>query len=93
MCIPEKRKVGGSTPPLTTSSDQVERLAGLVRLGRLTATATATAASIAIGLRERVAQLGECLAFFVERGVRVDRYRDLNVAVTDDVPDHVRSDA
>jgi len=25
--------------------------------------------------------------------VRVDRYRDLDVAMTDDVPDHVRSDA
>ena len=56
----EKRKVGGSTPPLTTSSDQPKRPGGFLRPARLTATVTATAA---FGLGQRVAQLGECLAF------------------------------
>jgi hypothetical protein len=40
---PEKRKVGGSTPPLTTHSDQPRRPGGFLRPGRLTATVTATA--------------------------------------------------
>jgi len=43
---PEKRKVGGSIPPLTTTSDQAERLGELVGPARLTATVTATTASI-----------------------------------------------
>jgi len=37
---PEKRKVGGSTPPLTTSSDQHKRPSGSTRAGRLTATSS-----------------------------------------------------
>jgi hypothetical protein len=39
----EKRKVGSSTLPLTTTSDQPKRPDGLIRPGRLTATLTATA--------------------------------------------------
>ena len=91
---PEKRKVGGSTPPLTTQSDQPKRPGGFLRPGRLTATVTATAAfERPFGLAQRVAELGECLAFFIERGVRVDRHCDFDVAVADDLPDHVGRDA
>ena len=37
--------------------------------------------------------LPESLAPLVQRGVSVDRHRDLDVAVADDLPDDVRRDA
>ncbi len=84
MPLPEKRKVGSSTLPLTTISDQRKRpdVPGLLR--HLTATVTATASS------ERFPQLPQRLALLVQRHVRVDRHRDLDCRVTDDLPHYVR---
>jgi hypothetical protein len=39
---------------------------------------------------EGIPQLLERLPVLVEGGVRVDRHRDLDVAVADDVPDDMR---
>jgi len=48
ITVTEKRKVGGSTPPLTTSCEQAKRPGGSLRPGRLTATVTATTGCLAI---------------------------------------------
>jgi hypothetical protein len=91
---PEKRKVGGSTPPLTTSPEQTKRPGGFLRPGRLTATLPATVSFGGLsGLGQRVAQLAERPALLVKRSVGVDRHRDLDVAVADDLPDHIGRNA
>src|SRR5215470_8116784 len=56
----------------------------LRRIDRLTATVTATA------LAQRLPQLPQSLALLVQRDMRVDRHRDLNSRVTDDLPDNMR---
>src|ERR1017187_3497967 len=84
---PEKRKVGSSILPLTTTSHQRKRPGGFVREGRLTATVTATA------LSEGIPELPQRLALLVQGDVRVDRHRYLDVRVADDIPDHMRRNA
>jgi hypothetical protein len=81
---PEERKVGGSTPPLTTTSDQRRCPVCPMQIGRLTATVTATASA------QRLTQLAERLALLLQRHVCVDRHRDLDGRVTDDLPDDMR---
>jgi hypothetical protein len=84
---PEKRKVGGSTPPLTTTSDQRKRLARSLRSWRLTATVTATASA------QRLSELAQRLALLVQGHVRVDRHRDLDCRMTDNLADDMRRGA
>ena len=81
---PEKRKVGGSTPPLTTTTDQHRCPICLARNGRLTATVTATASA------QRLPQLPQSLALLIQRDMRVDRHCDLNRRVADDLLDDMR---
>jgi hypothetical protein len=80
----EKRKVGGSTPPLTTPFDQARCFRGLVRAARLTATLAATVSS------ERVPELPKRVPLLFQGHVRVDRHRDLNVRMAHDIPHHMR---
>ena len=81
---PEKRKVGGSTPPLTTTPDQRGCLVRRVQIGRLTATVTATASA------QRLPKLPQSLSLLIQRDMRVDRHCDLNSRVADDLLDNVR---
>ena len=80
---PEKRKVGSSTLPLTTSSEQRRCHCCLVQTGRLTATVTATASA------QRRPKLPQSLALLIQRDMRVDRHRDLDGRVADNLPGHV----
>jgi hypothetical protein len=79
----EKRKVGGSTPPLLTAYEQQKDPGANSPGVFLTATSSA----------EGIPQRPECLPFLIECGMRVDRHRDLDVTVADDVSHDVRRHA
>src|SRR5690606_5998535 len=81
---PEKRKVGGSTPPLPTPDDQPKGPKPITVPGLLTATVTATASA------ERIPQLPKRRPLLLNGRMCVNRHGHLDIAVTDDVPHDVR---
>jgi hypothetical protein len=83
---PEKRKVGGSTPPLTTQCDQPNAPADYSDKG---VDSNGDSSLMEASAIQRGPEPPECLPLLFQRHVGVDRHRDLDGRVTDDLPDHM----